>query len=425
MLKCLGFVVLVAAGSTVAEAQECCSKAVADRGIAIGEQYKVNAITDRRFTHQQLWAAIAPSLKSPDLTTREIGRSTEGRAIRSITFGHGPTSVLLWSQMHGDESTATMSLADIFRFLAEAKNDPLRARLDSLLTITFVPMLNPDGAQVFKRENAQGIDVNRDARRLSSPEARTLKSLHDELKPMFGFNLHDQSARARVGQGGPQAAIALLAPATDAARGYNDTRSRGRLVASVIARVLAQEIPGRVAKYDDTFNPRAFGDLIQQWGTSTVLIESGALAGDPQKQRLRQLDVAAILAALDAIATGGYADAGADAYESLPFNASSTNDILVLGGTLVLPGQPPYRADIAIAFDDPVALSGGKIREIGDLDGAIALDTLDATGLFLHPDPKQITVINGIRSFRPGTAAVLTVRRGVERGSAVVQRFTE
>lgn len=426
----IALIALLACGKPItspapATSSACCTKDVLARGLAIADRYHVDAITERRFTHVQLWAAIAPSLKSADLPSREIGSSNQGRTIRAVRFGHGKTTVLLWSQMHGDESTATMALADILRFLAEANGDPLRARLDSLLTITFVPMLNPDGAELFQRENAQGIDVNRDARRLSTPEARALKTLRDELTPDFGFNLHDQSARARVGVGGEQAAIALLAPATDSARGYNEVRTRARLVASVIAQVLAQDIPGRVARYDDSFNPRAFGDLIQQWGSSTVLIESGALPHDPQKQRLRKLNVAAILAALDAIATGSYTGAGPDAYETLPFNASSANDLLVRGGMIVVPGRAPYRADLAIAYDDAVALRNGKIREIGDLDGAIALDTLDATGLYLHPGAEILTIRDGQSWLRLGSRARIDVRRGPTEASALVRTIEE
>ena len=182
-------------------------------------------------------------------------------------------------------------------------DDPLRERLRRELTIVFIPMLNPDGAELFQRENAVGIDVNRDARRLSTPEAATLRKMHETFTPQFGFNLHDQNARTRVGRRGLQSGIALLAPAYDSALSYNDVRSRARLVAAALATTFAHAIPGRIAKYDDAFNPRAFGDLMQQWGTSTVLIESGALPDDPQKQRLRALNVAAILGALDAIAT--------------------------------------------------------------------------------------------------------------------------
>ena len=66
-----------------------------------------------------------------------------------------------------------------------------------------------------------GVDINRDARRLATPEGRALKSLHDRLKQEFGFNLHDQGARTRAGPRGPQAAIALLAPPFDAEGGYD------------------------------------------------------------------------------------------------------------------------------------------------------------------------------------------------------------
>ena len=64
----------------------------------------------------------------------------QGRELRTITFGTGPTTVLLWSQMHGDESTATMALADIFAWLAAPGSDGLRDRLGERLTITFLPL---------------------------------------------------------------------------------------------------------------------------------------------------------------------------------------------------------------------------------------------------------------------------------------------
>ena len=292
--------------SEAQSAPACCTAEVLASGLRIAERYRVSAITERRFTHADFWRAIEPSLKS-SFKTETVGQSILGRPIRSVTFGQGPTKVLLWSQMHGDESTASMALADIFRFLAEAPDDPLRQRLQRELTIVFIPMLNPDGAEVFQRENAVGIDVNRDARRQVTPEARALKKVHETFQPQFGFNLHDQNARTRVGRRGVQSAIALLAPAYDSVLSYNDVRGTARLVAAVLATTFAHEIPGRIAKYDDAFNPRAFGDLMQQWGTSTVLIESGALPDDPQKQRLRALNVAAILGALDAIATRSYA----------------------------------------------------------------------------------------------------------------------
>lgn len=409
----------VAVGGTSPADGVCCI----DSGLGVAERYRVGAITTRRFTHDEFWRAVAPSLADSSLRTEEIGQSILGRAIRAVTFGRGPTSVLLWSQMHGDESTATMALADIFRYLVEARGDPLRERLMNGLTVTFVPMLNPDGAELFQRQNAVGIDVNRDASRLATPEARALKGIRDRLQPDFGFNLHDQNARTRVGRDGEQAAIALLAPASGPEREWNPGRTRARLLAATIARLLAQEIPGRVAKYDDTFNPRAFGDLIQQWGTSTVLIESGALPNDPQKQRLRAINVAAILGALDAIATGSYDAGGSAAYDSLPFNQGGASDVLIVGGRIVLPGQLPIVADVAVNYDDAVARTGPRIREIGDLREAVAIDTVHADGQFLHFHATSIIERGTGRWIDLDAPAVFDIRRGPQPTSELVRSF--
>jgi hypothetical protein len=392
-------------------------------GLRIADRHRVASITNRRIPHADYWKAIGPSLQSPRLKVAEVGRSMHGRELRTITFGTGPVSVLLWSQMHGDEATATMSLADIIGWLAAPGNDALRDRLGRSLTVTMLPMLNPDGAERFQRENAVGIDINRDARNLSTPEARTLKSLHDRLKPQFGFNLHDQNARTRVGRNGLQAGIALLAPAADAERSWGPLRVRARLVAAGLARAFGGEIPDRVAKYDDAFNPRAFGDLMATWGTSTVLIESGALPDDPDKQKLRRLNAAAIVAALDAIATGAYAQADPGDYERLPFNAGGGYDLLVRGAQIVMPGSPPLRADVAINYDDAVARTNGRVREVGDLTGVIAIDTIDASGAFLHPRADALAG-SGSRSWLTiGARAALDVRAGATPQSALRRRI--
>lgn len=178
-----------------------------------------------------------------------------------------------------------------------------------------------------------------------------------------------------------------------------------------------------MAKYDDTYNPRAFGDLMQQWGTSTVLIESGALPNDPQKQRLRALNVAAILVALDAIATGAYEGAAISAYESLPFNAGGASDLLLRGAQLVLPGKPPMLVDIAINFDDAVAKVDGRVRDVGDLAEVEAIDTLDLSGTFLHPSSRALTTTPAGPMLRIGAPAVFEVRRGASSSSELVRQI--
>jgi len=397
---------------------ECC----APQASAISERHRVAAIVTRKFTHAQLWSALEPIVRPPGLRVSEIGRSVQGRPIRAITFGEGATTVLLWSQMHGDESTATMALADLLAWFADGKrgDDPFRDRIASQLRIVMVPMLNPDGAELFQRENAIGVDINRDARNLVTPEARALKALRDSIRPAFGFNLHDQNARTLSGEDERQVAIALLAPAADEGRTYGPTRTTARLVAAEIAAVLSAEIPGRVAKYNDAFEPRAFGDLMQQWGTSTVLIESGALPGDPEKQRLRALNVVAILSALDAIATGRHLAADPRSYDGLPTNARAAVDVLVRGGSIVLPGAEALRVDVALNYEESLARLDPRVREVGDLASVIALDTVDATGLFLHPAPSMLTERGGMRWIRFDTTAVFTVRRTRDATSEVV-----
>ena len=391
--------------------------------LRVADRYKVAAIVSRRISHADYWSALQSSLVSQRLKVDVIGRSMMGRELRSITFGTGPTKVLLWSQMHGDEATATMALADILAWMTSSSADGIRDRIASSLTVVMIPMLNPDGAERFQRENAVGIDVNRDARRLSTPEARALKAVHEKLKPDFGFNLHDQNARTRVGRTGPQAAIALLAPAADSARSWPPLRARARLIAAGLARDFDSQVPGRVSKYDDAFNPRAFGDLMGVWGTSTILIESGAMPNDPDKQGLRRLNTAAIIRTLDAIATRAYEQSDPGDYEKLQYNTSGAFDLLVRGGRIVLPGLEPVVADVAINFEDAVARTGGRVRDVGDLAGVVAVDTLDATGAFLHPRPEALTS-NGPRGYLTvGSRAALDIRASADTTSALKRRI--
>ena len=235
-LRTLSLVVLALAltgGVTAAVySQDACCELT---GASIAYRYRVATIDERRFTHSDLWAALGPYLDREGLRVTELGRSIHGREIRAVTFGTGPTRVLLWSQMHGDESTATMSLVDIIHFFAEGGRDPLRALIQERLSVIMIPMLNPDGAERFQRRNAVGVDVNRDARRLATPEARILKAVRDSLAPAFGFNLHDQGARTTAGEEGKQVAIALLAPAADTSRAYGPVRDRARQLAALLA----------------------------------------------------------------------------------------------------------------------------------------------------------------------------------------------
>lgn len=359
------------------------------------EAMTVPGLEDRRFDHDTFWTALQPYLGGT-VSWEVAGHSAEGREIRRLTYGSGPVTVLLWSQMHGNESTASMALADMVRFFHDWPDHPLVRRIAEGATIHMVPMLNPDGAQRFRRRNAQGIDVNRDARRLVTPEGETLKAVRDALEPDFGFNLHDQGAATRVGDSDRGVAIALLAPAFNEARDVDDKRHRAMQVASVLVEAMRPLVTDHIAKYDDTFNPRAFGDLMGAWGASTVLIESGAWEDDPQKQHLRRTNFVGILAALDAIATGRYAHYDAGTYDDLEFNGRRPPDLLIAGGSVAVPGLPTLRADLLVDYERPLLKEGAEITDIGDMGEREALDTLDVSGLYLIPTGPALDEEGGL-----------------------------
>ncbi|MEO7362634.1 MAG: hypothetical protein ABI120_20045, partial [Gemmatimonadaceae bacterium] len=76
--------------------KDCCL----EEGRRIAERFKVDEIKTRRFTHTEFWAALDPMLKPGTLKVSKFGESLQGRALNAITVGSGPTTVLLWSQMH-------------------------------------------------------------------------------------------------------------------------------------------------------------------------------------------------------------------------------------------------------------------------------------------------------------------------------------
>ena len=377
---------------------------------------RVEGLEDRRFSPEHWWE-VAASLASGSrgFETEEVGRSAEGRPLRHVSWGEGDKRVLLWSQMHGDESTASMAIADLFRFLGEHPDHPIVQRLHQDTTLHFLPVMNPDGAARFQRRNAQGIDINRDARALVSPEARALHGLRERVQPAFGFNLHDQQVGYRAGDSDRGTAIALLAPAFNEARDVDPTRARAIEVAVAIRAVLEPYIAGHIAKWDDTFNPRAFGDLTAAAGVSTILIESGGIEGDLQKQRLRKLNFLALVGALDAIATGAHAGLPRERYEKLPENGDVWPDLLVTGGTLALPGQPPAKVDLLVDFERSLLERGGTIADIGDLGDVRARRTIDASGLYIVPfDPPGAGVDEAPQTFAPGLPAYFHLSRDPE-----------
>jgi hypothetical protein len=307
----------------------------------------------------------------------EVGRSVQGRPLLLMTLGTGPRKVLLWSQMHGDEPSATPALLDLADTLLSWDAPETRAVLDGL-TLLVLPMLNPDGAERYARRNAQAIDVNRDALSLATPEGRALEAVRDRFRPELGFNLHDQNRRTTVGETGVLATISLLAVSGDREGTLTAGRARAKRVCSTIARTLAPFVPGGIGRYDEDWNPRAFGDNVTARGTPVVLVESGGVPPGRPLADLTRLNYVGLLTALHGLARDDLESETAGLYEGLLRNEDSLwTDVLLEGGRVWQPGAgDAYRADVA--FDlldrDPVVAAcaepgwpgASRVREVGD-----------------------------------------------------------
>ncbi len=351
-------------------------------------QYKESAITHRRFKHKDL----VPLIKQLPFEKQVVGKSFEERDLYQIKLGAGKTKVLLWSQMHGDEPTATMALLDIFRFF-QAKNDGFDGLRQSILantTLYFVPMLNPDGAERYQRRTATEIDMNRDALRFQTPEGALLKKLQDELRPEFSFNLHDKNTRYSAGRSGKQATVSFLATSFDFERSWNPARTRAMQVICGMSEVLQNFIPGHLGRWNDEHEPRAFGDNVAKWGSSLILIESGGYKEDTEKQFIRKLNFVAILTGLQAIAEKSYTNYTLAIYEALPNNERYLYDLLVRNAEFDYKGKIVVK-DIAIDLIEKNTRNATSftiksvIEDMGDLSTFWGIKEIDATGLRVKP----------------------------------------
>jgi len=363
---------------------------------AVWPRVRVSPADPWALKHRELRAALsALQQRHPGLITLvEEGISTEGRKIPVLRLGQGPTGVLLWSQMHGDEPTATAGLLDLISWLGASPADPAVRQVLSQLTLWIIPMLNPDGAERTQRRNAQELDINRDALRLSSPEGRFLKDLRDRVQPLIGYNLHNQNPDLLAGKGGPQVAIALLSVPGDEALSETPGTRRTKQLALTVQRLVGDLAPGRVSRYDMDYTARAFGDSMTRWGTSTLLIETGGWAGAEEAERLVRLNFVALAGSLAALADGSLATVSAEAYPQIPVNERDALTTLVVRNARLVGGRglPPFRADLA--FLVPGAFSGDSPRrrepsliEVGDLSYLRGLAELDASDLLAVPWP--------------------------------------
>lgn len=279
-----------------------------------------------------------------------IGCSVNGIPINSITIGNGPKKILMWSQMHGNESTTTKAVFDLINFLDS--NSRLSISILENCTIRIIPMLNPDGAQAYTRVNANNIDLNRDAQDRSQPESNVLRDCFEEFKPDFCFNLHDQRTIFNVGNTPKPATVSFLAPAHDAKRSISKSRALGMKLIVAMNKQLQELIPGQIGRYDDVFNANCVGDTFQMLNIPTILFEAGHYFDDYEREITRQYVFIALVTALKVISENTIHKFVEEDYLKIPENSKLFYDVLINNAHIIDPKLYGHEDSIGIIFKE-------------------------------------------------------------------------
>ena len=281
-------------------------------------------ISNERYLSFQKWNLLLKALPNK-LPTSIVGFSVLNQPIYAHNIGKGTNKILLWSQMHGNESTSTRALYDLFSYLYSTEGFKI---LDNS-TLMIIPQLNPDGANAYTRLNANAVDLNRDAKALTQPESIALKGVFDDFLPDFCFNLHGQSSIFAAGVMGKPATLSFLSPAADEAKSITPARKKAMQLIVAIHKSLKGDIPKSIGRYDDTFNCNCVGDNFTSLGVPTLLYEAGHYALDYDRNFTKKMILKALIEGLKAISNEQYLNQSVDQYEQIPENQKNYVDIII------------------------------------------------------------------------------------------------
>lgn len=334
-----------------------------------------------RFTERYIdpadWLSYCQSLPE-DFIQGAYGASEEGRAIPHFQWGKGNIRVLIWSQMHGNEPTATQALSDLFLLLSETESPEVK-QWHEHLTLHFIPMLNPDGSARYQRRNALGIDINRDAVAQQSAESQFFWSKVEEINPEIGFNLHDQRTMYSAGDSSHPATISFLAPSPDTAQSQTACRIRAMQLIGHMTQCLRPHLGECIGRYSDEFYPTAFGDNLQRKGVATILIESGESRNTPEREETRQANFLCLAEALSKLCQGELNEAHRNEYLRIPENQTHFYDIVLEGITL-----DHYTIDVGLrateVLRDRRVVKSYQVADAGDLSFAPRFRTHNMKG---------------------------------------------
>ena len=334
--------------------------------IDLHKQHKENSLFGRYITLHH----ITPLLDK--LPTEVVGKSVLEKPIYKYVIGTGKIKVFMWSQMHGNESTTTKALFDFFNVIHS--DEPIGVRLLEEFTFCFLPMVNPDGAELYTRENANAIDLNRDSVDLSQPESQLLRKVFDEFQPDFCYNLHDQRTIFGVGDSGNMATVSFLAPSFNENRDVNEVRSQAMNVIVAMNDELQKHIPNQVGRFDDGFNLNCIGDRFTSLHVPTILFEAGHYKDDYYREYTRKMIFIALISGLKHIYENDIVSSKNAYYLQIPQNKVVFYDFIYKNVKINYDGKEKitnFAAQYREELIDGAVQFNAYISEIGELKGKI------------------------------------------------------
>lgn len=342
------------------------------------KKHKEKSLFHRYITNEKITPLFSKIEKFSEV--KIVGQSVLEDDIFSITIGSGSKKILMWSQMHGNESTTTKA---IFDFLNTCISEQaITSKILEKCTLCIIPILNPDGAKAYTRVNANAIDLNRDAQNRTQPESRVLRAVFESFKPHYSYNLHGQRTIFSAGNTNKSATVSFLAPAQDKACTITPTRKIAMEIIAEMNGYLQQIIPNQVGVYDDAFNINCVGDTFQFENVPTILFEAGHYADDYARDKTREFIYISYLTSLSYIANNDIDGSRYETYTLIPENQKLFFDVIIRNATLNQ--KNTEKNDLAFQFEerleDEQILFVPVLTKIGDLSNYYAHKQIDARG---------------------------------------------
>ncbi|WP_241657674.1 M14 family zinc carboxypeptidase [Hyunsoonleella pacifica] len=359
--------------------------------------HKESSLYHRYITNEK----IIPLLSKYDTKAevKIVGKSVLENDIYAVKIGSGSKRILMWSQMHGNESTTTKALFD-FLNVCIAANVITNTILENC-TLCIIPILNPDGAKVYTRVNANNVDLNRDAQHRTQPESIILREVFEDFKPHFCYNLHGQRTIFSAGNTNKSATISFLAPAQDNDCTITPTRKIAMEVIAEMNNHLQKTIPEQVGVYDDAFNINCVGDTFQTENVPTILFEAGHFHEDYARDITRELIFISYLTSLYYISKNDIDGNKYKSYEDIPENKKLFFDVIIRNARI----NQKDKSTMDLAFQFEERLLDGKIEFVpifqkrGELLDSFAHREIDAKGAIISTVDNKVLELNSENVF--------------------------